>query len=359
MGLIKRPNSNYWYYQFRIDGKNYVGSTRTTSKAKAAKIEQKRRNEVHAQVIMGEAQPITLGEAIKLHMESKKKLVSFQNVQAACHRLQGFILDPQTGDEIKVDGLDTTKELHKITTAEVERLLAAREKTGYSAETCRYEMRTIRQIVSLASKRGYKTNPKLDVPNPKVTRTRVRYLTSEEEESFLKELKNSKRKDNYDFGLLLLDTGMRYMEAASLPWSAIDMKAKTITVYRSKVGNESILSMTTRVHKMMKRRFQDKGTNRYVFMSNDGSTHRQYTRDGIDAAFTRAGLNDAQIVLEKGSKATSHTLRHTFASKLAQKGMSLHEIAKLLGHSSTATTEIYSHLCPNTASQKAVQLLED
>ena len=54
---------------------------------------------------------------------------------------------------------------------------------------------------------------------------------------------------------------------------------------------------------------------------------------------------------------TPHTLRHTFASKLAQKGMSLYEIGMLLGHTSSATTEIYAHLCSNTASIKAVQLL--
>ena len=39
-----------------------------------------------------------------------------------------------------------------------------------------------------------------------------------------------------------------------------------------------------------------------------------------------------------------HTLRHSFASHLAQKGVSLYVIKELLGHSSVSTTEIYSHL---------------
>ena len=39
-----------------------------------------------------------------------------------------------------------------------------------------------------------------------------------------------------------------------------------------------------------------------------------------------------------------HTLRHSFASRLAQEGVSLYVIKELLGHSSITTTEIYSHL---------------
>jgi site-specific recombinase XerD len=41
-----------------------------------------------------------------------------------------------------------------------------------------------------------------------------------------------------------------------------------------------------------------------------------------------------------------HSLRHTFASWLVQDGVSLYEVQKLLGHSSIAVTEIYSHLQP-------------
>ncbi|MBI1938969.1 MAG: tyrosine-type recombinase/integrase [Ignavibacteriales bacterium] len=39
-----------------------------------------------------------------------------------------------------------------------------------------------------------------------------------------------------------------------------------------------------------------------------------------------------------------HSLRHSFASLLAQKGISLYIIKELLGHEDLATTQIYSHL---------------
>ena len=49
---------------------------------------------------------------------------------------------------------------------------------------------------------------------------------------------------------------------------------------------------------------------------------------------------------ETGVPVTPHVLRHTFASHLAMKGVSLHKIGSWLGHTSVVTTEIYAHLCP-------------
>jgi integrase len=52
-----------------------------------------------------------------------------------------------------------------------------------------------------------------------------------------------------------------------------------------------------------------------------------------------------------------HDLRHTFASHLVQKGISLYVVSKLLGHSSQETTTIYAHLSPETY-EAAVGMLE-
>lgn len=47
-----------------------------------------------------------------------------------------------------------------------------------------------------------------------------------------------------------------------------------------------------------------------------------------------------------GEYGTAHTLRHTFGSHLAQKGVSLKKIGEWMGHATTRMTEVYAHLIP-------------
>ena len=156
------------------------------------------------------------------------------------------------------------------------------------------------------------------------------------------------RRDMYDLVVVLLDTGARYNEIASLKWKDVDLRKKEIHLYRPKVRNESILHMTGRVHQVLTRRFNEKSTaQQHVFTAEDGSAGK-YAPGPFNSACKRAGIEGI----------TLHSLRHTFASRLAQSGLSLQEIQSLLGHTSIMTTQIYAHLIPNQASSKAVALLE-
>jgi site-specific recombinase XerD len=59
-------------------------------------------------------------------------------------------------------------------------------------------------------------------------------------------------------------------------------------------------------------------------------------KKGFAGACKRAGISDY----------VPHDLRHTFASWLVQKGVSLYEVRDILGHSSIKLTERYAHLAP-------------
>jgi site-specific recombinase XerD len=75
-----------------------------------------------------------------------------------------------------------------------------------------------------------------------------------------------------------------------------------------------------------------------VFTHRGRALKPDYVSHSFKKAVRLAGLPDTLHF---------HSLRHTFASWLVQGGVSLYQVARLLGHSSTAVTEKYAHLVPS------------
>lgn len=374
MGLHKRKNSSNWYYAFQAQNKKYVGSTGTANKTKALQVEREMRNKIHSETYLGESEEISLRDAVVKYLESRKQYSYYRGMESISRKMFGSKRDPKTKKENPCYGLSATLFLHEIQTKHIERLVAKRKAEGDKPATIKHEIGLISSTLREMQRLGYKTNRDVVFPQLK-TSYRLRYLDSNDEAALLRELDpNTVRsgvktleartpemqrniQDNYDLVIMLLDTGCRYSEAANLPWTAVNLEPGTLNIYRSKVNNEDVLFMTDRLREVVQRRQADRRPDARYLFENKLGTARGYAAQAIKKAMDRAGMNDPDVVKEKGGKVTMHTLRHSYASKLVKNGVSLFEVSVLLGHSDPKMTQRYAHLAPNDASRKAVGII--
>jgi integrase len=147
--------------------------------------------------------------------------------------------------------------------------------------------------------------------------------------------------------LFALRTGMRRGEIMGLQWSSIDWQDRSITVRHSlsdytkkldttKSSRERYIPIDLDLYRMLFDRKRDTG---FVFVDSKGNPfNTDHLERHLHKLCKQAGLRNIGW----------HTLRHTFASQLAMKGIPLNAVQALLGHSSVVTTMRYAHLGPST-----------
>ena len=150
---------------------------------------------------------------------------------------------------------------------------------------------------------------------------------------------------NGNIFIFMLNTGIRVGEATALSWSKYDKENKTITINSSMIINkdengksflEEQRSVKTRnserILKLNARALAALPPEResgYIFCTKDGNPiHPRSVRDMLDRILKRADIPSK----------SPHAFRHTFASKLFEKGVDVKIVAELLGHTSVATT---------------------
>jgi integrase len=137
-----------------------------------------------------------------------------------------------------------------------------------------------------------------------------------------------------------LKTGCRYGELTRLQGADFNGEAGTVTVRESKSGRPRHVALDDEGREMFTRLTVGRPTRDLVFTRDDGRPWRQsqQTRP-LEEAGARAGIEPT---------ASFHTLRHTYASALASRGVPMSVIAAQLGHADTRITEKhYAHLAPN------------
>ena len=219
-----------------------------------------------------------------------------------------------------------THEIHKFHNAKKGELCPA---------TANRIFETLRRAYNLANLWGFfDYNPTKGIRPHQEQNRRERYLSEDELARFLKALENEPNRAVADAFLFLLSTGTRREETLKAKWENVDVDHRQWFLPYTKAGKSRFVILNDFAVSVLAKRPRIPG-NPYIFAGQiPGECINNPTR-----AWKRV-LNEAGI----DPKTTRiHDLRHTYASYLVGVA-SLHEIAGLLGHSSTNTTARYAHL---------------
>lgn len=234
---------------------------------------------------------------------------------------------------------------------------------GLSNATVRHCLTLIRSIFNFLEEKELFTgsNPaKMIIKNyGKEKNNREGYFTREQADILLETLKE-RSTDTHDMALLALYAGLRAGEIFSLTWERIDFKNKQAFILEShggktKNGETRLAHLSPPLLDMLERRKEYSTGKGLIFVRRDGGMYQD-----VSVTFYRTlrdlGFNEGKT--NRLEKLSFHSLRHTFASWLANDGTPLYVIKDLMGHKTLEMTLRYAKLIPDQKNEAAEKLAE-
>lgn len=127
-----------------------------------------------------------------------------------------------------------------------------------------------------------------------------------------------------DFFLLLLFSGLRRVEAASLSWEQVDFNEKTLTILDTKNDEKLVLPLSDHLESLLKRRSENTGGSDYVFPGEGKSGHieepkraMKRVRKALDAPLTIHGLRRSFITYADGLDLSAYAIKRLVNHKMS------------------------------------------
>ena len=234
--------------------------------------------------------------------------------------------------------------LDQISSQQAAELLHQMREQQYASGTTNRVLVLLRYMFNLAKKwgiAGVSNNPATELKTaPDVCRGR--FLSADETNRLLNALDRDENQIAAKSIKLLLLTGARRNEITQAKWEHIDWQKKTLLVPCSKSGRPRLIQLNSAALELL-RSLPREPENAFIFPSPvtgrpSASLHFPWTR-----IRKQAGLTEFRL----------HDLRHSFASFLVNKGVSIYVVQGLLGHANVRATQRYAHLANETLSDAA------
>lgn len=220
---------------------------------------------------------------------------------------------------------------------------------GYAIGTCNRALVLLRYGYELATRwkeLGPDSNPMRLYKNLVNDNKIEHFLTHEQSQQLLDEVRKSDNEMLQWIVLFLLYTGARKREVLDARWADIDLSQRTWRIPKTKSGKVRHVPLSDGALQMLKTVRAKYGHHAFTFVFANIKTGLPFVSIfySWDTARQRAGLGYVRI----------HDLRHSFASFLVNAGCSLYEVQEILGHADSRTTTRYAHLSRERLS-KAVE----
>jgi len=243
---------------------------------------------------------------------------------------------------------DTTvqQKLRDVDTEQVKSFLTFLGTQSYSKSTVARKLATLRSFYKFCLRRGFvKVHPLSTIRTPKQEKRLPKFLELEQITKLLNTPDDGSLLGSRDRAMLevLFSTGVRVSELVDLNFTDVDFEGCLIRV-RGKgkkqratpVGQTAILA----IRKYLELRRADSRSTSFdqtaLFVNKHGQRlSTRSVRRKLDKYLAECGL-DPSI--------SPHTLRHSFATHMLNRGADLRSVQELLGHQSLSTTQVYTHL---------------
>jgi integrase len=313
MSLRKRKGSPFYHYDFIVKGRRFVGSTKTSSRREAERIEREAREAALAASKEVRKSIYTLGEACGIYWQEKGHRARGKWQEDTARYLQQICT-----------GIDEQVLIKDLGDRHVNQFVQARLKSfdpgrGHAAiNRALAVFRTVHNYVKDLHEQDVKaikwSKHFLDEPEE-----RVRWLTAEELERLLQHLPIHARVAV----AWSVYTGMRLAATFNLTWNAIDFAKAECSIIK-KGGKAQTIFLSADAMLLLAELPRQSA---FVF---DGTNRRKT----FEKALADAGIENFRW----------HDLRHTHATWLRQAGAALEIVQRSLGHRSIETTMRYAHI---------------
>jgi integrase/recombinase XerC len=217
-------------------------------------------------------------------------------------------------------------------------------ETAHEASTVHRKLSTLRAYFKFLQKRGVRLdNPAKGIPKPKKKKQLPHFIEASAMSKIRHEAwdgENFEEKTNQLMIRLLYETGMRQAELLGLNDEAISFSKEQLTVIGKRNKMRLIPVSKSLIDEL--RRYQDE-RKRTFGETNPGTFLVTRSNKKITKSFVYREVRLYLSEVTTAQKRSPHVLRHSFATHMLNNGADLNVIKDILGHSSLAATQVYTH----------------